>query len=243
MRLIQALLFCEDKSPTKDGSAPDNRVKIKISVIDIQETAQRNLQSALAGLAGRVDRANAALVLVEGHQVVLTISANEELFYSRRFELPAGFLVGSWGHGNDAPSSAADSAGSFTPVDEYVPDYSVGGVSYGNDYSDASAGLPLSVSRGGSGDDEKAQRFVVEVQRSLDVWSRSWSSMPLYGVHVYAGDRSDELAKWLGAQLGQMVQPMDVKALFPGFEGGAEADRALCLPLLGVLMRTEKRKL
>ena len=63
-----------------------------VPVIDIQETAQRNLQSALAARDGSADRANAALVLVEGHQAVLTISANEELFYTRRFELPEGFL-------------------------------------------------------------------------------------------------------------------------------------------------------
>jgi len=213
-----------------------------VSVIDIQETAQRNLQSALAKRDGAADRANAALVLVDGHQAVLTISANEELFYTRRLELPEGFLAASWGHGSDASAGSADSAGSFTPVGEYVPDYSVGGVSYGSDYTDIPAVNPASVV-GGGGDDDKAQRFVVEVQRSLDVWSRSWSSMPLNSLRVYAGERSEELSKWLAAQLGQTVLPMDVNALFPGFEGGAVGDKALCLPLLGVLMRTESRKL
>ena len=211
----------------------------KLAVIDIQETAQRNLQSALAGREGRADRANAALVLVEGQQAVLTISANEELFYTRRFELPEGFLAGSWGHGSGAASGLT---GSFTPVNEYVPDYSLGGVSYGNDYTDTRTVSPASVA-GSTGDDDKAQRFLVEVQRSLDLWDRSWSSMPLNEVRVYAGERSEELAKWLAAQLGQTVQPMDVNALFPGFVGGAAGDRALCLPLLGVLMRVESRKL
>ena len=205
-----------------------------VSVIDVQETAQRNLQSALAARDGRADRANAALVLGEGHQAVLTISANEELFYTRRFELPEGFLAGPWGQGTPT--------GSLTPVNEYVPDYSVGGVSYGNDYTDTRAVPPVSMASG-AGDDDKAQRFLVEVQRSLDVWDRSWSSMPLGGVRVYAGERSEELSKWLGAHLGQTVVPMDVNALFPGFEGGAVGDRALCLPLLGVLMRSEGRKL
>lgn len=214
----------------------------KVSVIDVQETAQRNLQSALAGRDGRADRANAALVLVDEHQAVLTISANEELFYTRRLELPEGFLAGSWGQDSDASAGPADSTRSFTPVDEYVPDYSVGGVSYGNDYTDTRTVHPVSVA-GGAGDDDKAQRFLVEVQRSLDVWDRSWSSMPLNGVRVYAGERSEELSKWLGTQLGQTVVPMDVKALFPGFEGGAVGDKALCLPLLGVLMRTETRRL
>ncbi|MEO5661261.1 MAG: hypothetical protein ABIQ90_15925 [Polaromonas sp.] len=212
-----------------------------VTVIDIQETAQRNLQNALVEREDHVDRANAALVLADGHPAVLTISANNELFYTRRFELPEGFLTASWEHGSDASAESADSIDSFTPVGEYVPDYSVGGVSYGNDYTDTRAALPSTA--GGSGDDEKAQRFLVEVQRSLDLWGRSWSSMPLNGVRVYAGQRSDELSKWLSAQLGQAVLSMDVNVLFPGFERGEAADKALCLPLLGVLMRTESRKL
>lgn len=42
---------------------------------------------------------------------------------------------------------------------------------------------------------------------------------------------------------GQAVVALDVKAFFPGFAAAAAADQALCLPLLGVLMRTESRKL
>lgn len=211
-----------------------------VSVIDVQETAQRNLQSALAGRDGQADRANAALVLEEGHQAVLTISANEELFYTRRFDLPVGFLAASWGQESAAEPEVSVNA--YTPVDDYVPDYSVGGVSYGNDYSDTRGVSPGSVVRGAAQDDQ-AQRLLVEVQRSLDVWDRSWSSMPLNGLRVYAGVRSAELSKWLSVQLGQTVKPLDVNALFTEFEGGAEGDQALCLPLLGVLMRSESRKL
>lgn len=210
-----------------------------VSVIDVQETAQRNLQGALAGRDGGADRANAALVLVDGQQAVLTIAANEELFYTRRFELPEGFLAASWGHDSEAPAAPASS---FMPVDEYVPDYSVGGVSYGNDYTGAPAAQPASLA-GASMDDDRAQRLLVEVQRSLDVWDRSWSSIPLNGLRVYAGERSEELSNWLGVQLGQKVTPLAVNTLFPGFEGGNEGDQARCLPLLGVLMRTESRKL
>ncbi len=213
-----------------------------VSVIDIQETAQRNLQNALAARDGHADRANAALVLVDGQEAVLTISANEELFYSRSFDLPEGFFAASWGRGN-APAEAAESAElAFMPVDEYVPDYSVGGVAYGNDYSDTHAGV-LAAAPGLALDDDRAQRFLVEVQRSLDVWDRSWSSMPLSGLRVYAGTRSEELAKWLSAQLAQSVVVLDVKAFFPGFGGASSEQQAMCLPLLGVLMRTESRKL
>lgn len=209
-----------------------------VSVIDIHETAQRNLQSAVAVREGHGGGASAALVLVEGQQAVLTISANEELFYTRRFELPEGFLAGSWAKGDEAP---IESAHAFSPVEEYVPDYSVGGVSYGNDYSDAR--VINTAAAGGVMEDEKAQRFLVEVQRSLDVWDRSWSSMPLHGVRVYAGGRSEELSHWLALQLGQTVTALDVSTCFSGFEGGSADDQALCLPLLGVLLRTETHKL
>ena len=131
-----------------------------------------------------------------------------------------------------------------------MPDYSVGGVSYGNDYSAAPAVHPAPVTGAANGaavaravvDDERAQRFLVEVQRSLDVWDRSWSSKPLGAVRVYAGERTEELAKWLAVWIGQTVLPLDGTALFPGFAGGVAADRALCLPLLGVLLRSERRQ-
>lgn len=198
-----------------------------VAVIDVQETAQRNLQSALAARAGVADRANAALVLVEGQQAVLTISANEELFYTRRFELPEGFLVAPWGAAGTPVAAPMDA---FSPVDEYVPSYS--GMALAQPALAATAEA-----------DDAAQRLLVEVQRSLDVWDRSWSSMPLGAMYVHAGERSDELAKWLGAQLGQAVLPLDVDALFPGFAQGAAAERSLCLPLLGVLLRHESREL
>jgi MSHA biogenesis protein MshI len=211
-----------------------------VSVIDIQETAQRNLQSALVAREGRADRANAALVLVEGHQAVLTISAKEELFYTRRLEVSEQFLAEAWGQQDDR--AATGPGDGFAPVEEYVPDYSVGGVSYGNDYSEPRAARQASQA-GLAGDGEGAQRFLVEVQRSLDVWDRTWSSMPLNGVTVYAGHRTQELAQWLGVQLGQTVIPMDLSTLFSGFKTGQVDGHALCLPLLGILMRTEDRKL
>jgi MSHA biogenesis protein MshI len=209
-----------------------------VPVIDVQDMAQRNLQSAQAKLDGRLDRANAALVLVDERQAVLTISANEELFYTRRLEIPEGFLTSAWGAGD--AMATADSGGA-SEIHEYVPDYSVGGVSYGTDYSNTTAAA--STTGGGSANAEKAQRFLVEVQRSLDVWDRTWSSHPLNGVRVYAGARSEELAKWLGGELGQSVQAMAVQALFPGSEGLAASDYALCWPLLGELMRSEDRNL
>lgn len=197
-----------------------------VPVIDIQETAQRNLQSALAKLDGRLERADAALVISDENLAVLTISCNEELFFTRRLDLPQGFLAMPWGTGQDAAVELAPDA--FTPVSEYVPDYANAGAAA------ASANL---------GDAERVQRFLVEVQRSLDLWDRTWSSMPLGGLRVYAGDRSGELASWLGRELGQTVSAMDLEAQFPGLQAIALADQLYGLPLLGVFLRTETRRL
>jgi len=200
----------------------------KVPVIDIQETAQRNLQSALARHDGRLDRADAALLISDERQAVLTISANEELFFTRRLDLPAGFLTMPWGAVHDATSDAVPDA--FTPVDEYVPDYAGGGTLGTAQASD-------------HGDADRVQRFVVEVQRSLDLWDRAWSSMPLAGLRVTAGDRSAELATWLSREMGQTVTAMALEDQFPGLHAIPMADQIYCLPLLGVLLRTETRKL
>lgn len=200
-----------------------------IPVIDIQETAQRNLQSVLAQEEGRLDRADAALLIVDERQAMLTISANEELFFTRRLDLPEGFLNMAWsGHAGAGDAPAPDA---YTPVAEYVPEYARG---------DVAAGAEITAS---GGDSDRVQRFVVEVQRSMDLWDRTWSSMPLSGLRVYAGERSSELANWLGREVGQSVSAMDLMARFPGLEAAPPADQMYCLPLLGVLLRTETRKL
>lgn len=199
-----------------------------IPVIDIQETAQRNLQSVLAKQEARLERADAALFVCSDQQAVLTISANDELFFTRRLDLPQGFMTMAWG---GAQSGAPVVADAFTPVEEYVPDYAQGGASQG------AAGSAL------SGDDERVQRLLVEVQRSLDLWDRSWSSMPLSGLRVFAGERSTELASWLGREMGQTVSAMDLSAQFPGLTDVPAQDLLVGLPLLGVLLRTETRKL
>ncbi len=200
----------------------------KVDVIDIQETAQRNLQSALAKQEDRLERADAALVVSDEQQAVLTISANEELFFTRRLDLPPGFLGMPWSMAQEAPVEAAPDG--FTPVSEYVPAY-------------ATASSAAALTTADQNESERVQRFLVEVQRSLDLWDRTWSSMPLSGLRVYAGERSAELATWLGREIGQVVTPMDLETQFPGLQAVAEADQVYCLPLLGVLLRTESRRL
>ncbi len=210
-----------------------------IRVIDVQETAQRNLQNAQALRDGFAERARALLVVMKGHHAVLTITANEELFYSRWFELPEGFLSAPWGDGQPSPPPRANASEVMALMTEYEPEYSQPSLSYVNDGSDSFATSQVS----STGDEDKTQRLLVEVQRSLDVWERTWSDLPLHSLHVFAGDRSDELAKWLSAQIGLDVTPVSVAGLVTGMEGGTADDKALCFPLLGVLMRTESRQL
>lgn len=168
----------------------------EIPVIDIHETAQRNLQTLVALAENHLDKAEAALLLSDERQITFTITANEELFLSRRLELPAGF----W----QALSGGAEW-----------------------DMTDA----------------ERAQRFVLEVQRSMDLWDRTWSHRPLGGLRVYAGEHSAAFATWLGHEIGQVVGTMDFHPYFTGLDSYPIPDQTQCLPLLGVLLRTETRKL
>ncbi len=193
-----------------------------LQVIDIQDTAQRNLQTALAQRAGKLDRAGAVLFITSDKQALLTISAKEELFYTRRIDLTPGFMEARWGQGDAAQQQSDDP---FADVPEYVPSYA----------APAAAPAPA--------EDDPTQRFIVELQRSLDVWDRTWPNLPLDGLSVRAGARSTEMAQWLSRELGLGVVALDVAALFPGFEQGSEDEQAACFPLLGALLRTETRKL
>lgn len=218
----------------RDASEISHAMGWQMSVIDVQEMAQRNLQSALARRDGQPERANAALVLVPGQQALLTISANDELFYARRFDVPEEFLTGAWSQAVEAVASVDG----FTPVEDYVPSYGAGDMLLGDDFAAATAPAPLNqdVFRV---EDDAAQRFLVEVQRSLDVWDRTWSALPLSGLRVYAGARSAELAQWLTRQLGQKVVALEPGTLFAGFDAAPADQQAACLPLLGVFLRTE----
>lgn len=240
----QLFVVAAANTVVREVAALGEAMRWSVAVIDIQETAQRNLQSALAGRDGRAERANAALVLVEGHSTVLTISANEELFYTRRFELPDGFLAASWDHGGFAPRGSANAVESYTPSGNDELDSVPGDTLYPNATPDRRAGFAAfapTVATNALGDD-KARRFLVEFQRSLDLWSRTWTRLPLDQILVHAGARSQALSTWFGEQTGQIVLPMDASSLCPGFERAAETDKALCLPLLGALRRTKSRK-
>ena len=211
-----------------------DRMQWDMRTIDIQETAQRNLQSALAQKEQRAERADALLTVADDRHGVLTISAKGELFFTRRLDLPPGFTTMAWSTDGNAMDAQAQQG--FVPVSEYVPDYAVQGASYGADYSAGTSDY-------GAAGHEPHQRVLVELQRSLDLWDRTWTTLPLHSVRVAAGGRSDEMAQWLTRDLGQPVQAIDVSPLFPGWSVLPEGDRMACWPLLGVLLRTETRAL
>ena len=192
-------------------------MRCTVRVIDIQDLAQRNLQTLWARRISDLTHAHAALVVTDDSQALLTISANEELFYSRRIELGAGFMRAGWGEGV-LPEQAFEAELALAP-----------------------AGADLAAS--GAGESDRSQRIVVEVQRSLDLWERTWPKLLLGQISVYAGERTDELARWMEQELGHTVKSLDVAEQFPGFAGGSETDRLLCWPLLGALMRNEGRQL
>ena len=192
-------------------------MRCTLDVIDVQDMAQRNIQSALARRDGTPDRAHAAIVLVDERQALLTISAHDELFYTRRIDIGTDFMQANWS------SAVADAQSDGAPAQEFGFEASGFGLA--------------------SDDGDRMQRFLIEIQRSLDLWGRTWPMLPLGSVSVFAGSRSAELAQWLGQGIGLPVSRIDVDALFQGFAGGSEEDRQLCWPLLGALMRSETRKL
>jgi len=201
----------------------------KVPVIDIQKMAQRNLQSALAALDGLQDRAVAAVVVGARH-ASLTICAKGELFYTRRIDLPEGFDRIDWA----AIQSVTHDSESYLPVGEYVPDYA--GAS---PYNTVSEPAPVAAGAAAQDDNDKAQRFLVEVQRSLDLWDRTWTAMPLAGISVFADENTPSLAQWLARELGQNVKPMEMARVFPGFAKAAPDVQRACAPLLGILLRDD----
>lgn len=200
----------------------------QVPVIDVQDMAQRNLQALAARDADRLARAEALLLISDAEHALLTITANEELFFSRRIDLPPGFLETRWDELLQAHAAAPVNA--FTPVAEYVPEYAGGG-----DY--VPGGVHV------ASDTDRLQRLVVEVQRSLDLWDRTWTSLPLAGLSLHAPGHSGAMAEWLARELGQTVGTLALGNHFVGLDAVSPEDLAYCLPLLGVLLRDETRKL
>ena len=140
--------------------------------------------------ADRVGRAEALLLISDAEHALLTITANEELFFSRRIDLPpvfwrpAGTMLQAQCTGT--PGECIYARG------EYVPEYAGGG-----DY--VPGGVHV------ASDTDRLQRLVVEVQRSLDLWDRTWTSLPLAGLSLHAPGHSGAMAEWLDASSGKLL--------------------------------------
>lgn len=233
----QIFVVAASKAIIQDAMDLAQAAEWNVEVIDIQEMGQRNLQCALAERAGHYDKATAALVVISARQALLTICAKGELFYSRRLDLPDGFLAMELSSGveffDDAPDAPVPHANVdvFTPVEEYVPAYADPFATSGLETSSYDAG------NAAPSDVDRAQRVVVELQRSIDLWERTWPSLPLASVNVFGGARSEDLASWLSQELGLVVMPMALDTLYPGVQAVDSNDLMACFPLLGVMLR------
>ena len=198
---------------------------LELSVIDIAETAQRNLQTQLGQAAGLRERATAALVR-HGAHALLTICAGGELYYTRRIDWDEPF--------QPAPARPAAQASQALLDERALED--VDFIDYGAD---------------GEAEDGPAQaepevpRIVIELQRSFDLWERSWPDLPLAAMWLHVGRDSPELAALLGRTLGLRVGLLDPAEVLPGLAQAAVAPhlRAALLPVVGALLRHETRRL
>jgi MSHA biogenesis protein MshI len=198
-----------------------------LQVIDVTDMAQRNLHASQAAALDLGERATACLVQ-HGKACLLTLCVGEELCYSRRLDWDA-----------QLPERAQ---AALTRAAEPPPDHAWA-TELGGDgalsFDLADGGLQAAVELGASRDDDS--RLVVELQRSFDVWERSWPDHPLSALLLcHEGDMTPSSA-FLQTQLGLRVLPMNrFAAVEPGPLAQAEpAMQAALWPLLGALLRRE----
>lgn len=196
-----------------DGAAP---ISDNIAIVDVWETALRNLLAVQTRADDLAARACAAVHIDERH-CLLVVCAGDELFYTRRLEGDAGLLARA--RGEQAEAGVAELPLGF----EYQP--------------------------GGAFDATTTQEspLVVELQRSIDVWERSWPELPLARLYVITAEHGAEVATLIQRELGQRTVALDPLKAFapqaPAPEGDAAKALGACLPLLGAALRTETRKL
>jgi MSHA biogenesis protein MshI len=141
-----------------------------------------------------------------GGQALLTITAGDELFYARRLALD---------------EAAAEPASAPQPLPTLDLD-DVDMVDYG---AEASAS-----------DSAEVPRLVVEVQRSFDVWERSWPELPLAALWLALGSEADAaLTGPLRGALGVNIGPLELPPAAAELDPATEPARAIALH--GALLR------
>jgi MSHA biogenesis protein MshI len=199
-----------------------------LASVGVAETTQRDLQTAVVaaamGHAGPGDAGLASAALVRhGNQALLTFCVGGELYQTRRLERAAS---GAAVTRSPQPAQVLESAD--------IVDYG------------AADELPLDGT--GAAVDEPLLR---ELQRSLDVWERTWPDRPLAGLWLALGDDTEALLPRLRQRLSLPVQLLDPFAVWPAaqadaarhaFEAALQQSahaaelREACLPLLGALI-------
>lgn len=215
----------------RDISDWSHAAGLELGVIDIRETAQRNLQSAQAQLQGRSESASAALML-QGDECLLTICANGELFYARRLAWDRSAVGGD----TLRPVASAAQPGAGASSEEFAM---LDIVDYG---ADAPTGAGVASASSGS---EEGLRFVIELQRSLDLWERSWPDLPLGSLMIQMNEDTQAVAEVLRKVLALPIEILQPELVFADLAvtAGTPAVRSAVMPLLGALLRSESRQL
>lgn len=187
-------------------------------IVDVWETALRNLVNHQAAADDLAERACAG-VLVGARHCLLVVCARGELFYTRRIEPDPGLLARASGALPDRPSVEVPLGYEYQPGGDFQP-----------------AGLQESP-------------LVVELQRSIDVWERSWPDLPLARLYIISPEHGSEVAALVQRELGQRTVWLDALSHFApapaAIEGSGSPVDGLtdCLPLLGAALRVDKVKL
>ncbi len=198
--------------------------KLDMQTIDIWETALRNLQSAQARLDGLGERA-CALLYLQDSQCWFSICAGGELYYTRRLDWDTR-LAESASLRAIQPAAVLEQPLGY----EYMPgddlDQSAPDSTDNNDYE---------------------SDLIIELQRTLDGWERSWPALPLARLYLLLPDDLNQnggVARLLQAALRLSVTELALTALFTGLPSSNERNERndeflACVPLLGACLRFE----
>lgn len=189
----------------------------RLTTIDVADLALRNLQAAAAAAMDLEDRATACLSQ-HGNTGLLTICAGGELFYSRRLDWDASLAERAAQPVARAPSPNGHHDGS----DE--PGYGLLGTEL----------TGFATELGG----DSPPRMVIELQRSFDVWERSWPDLPLalLMLHPEPALAQASVAGYLQDALGLRVVPLNLAAELDGLDDQPDTPQP-APALLGTLLR------